>query len=212
MSESPSGIETFASVNCRAVENFDLSLLDDVEDALLHPIDTLGKVGSGAVNAVVHPIDTIQNVGSAVGSVGSYGFDVASKVGTAALGSAKRSVSFVGETAETVFDRVIDQQGSNSNSNSNLDRVSGSGLPSHHTGEMQAGAEPTVPKRRSYLRTVVNWAIVLLIIVLVGVLLFLTFNRWVLAGNALMSGDRMMAATLLSPELSSGISTLAATF
>jgi hypothetical protein len=209
MSESPSGIETFASVNCRAVENFDLSLLDDVEDALLSPIDTLGKVGSGAVNAVVHPINTLQNVGSAVGTVGGFGLDVASKVGSAAFGSAKKSVSFVGETAETVFDRALDQQ---QGSGSNLDRVSGSGIPSHHSDSVQASAEPAAPKKRGYLRTVVNWAIVLLIIVLVGVLLYLTFNRWVLAGNALMSGDRLMAATLLSPELSSSISTLAATF
>ncbi len=208
MSESPSGIETFASVNCRSVENFDLSLLDDVEDALLHPIDTLGKVGSGAVNAVVHPINTLENVGSAVGTVGGFGLDVASKVGSAAFGSAKKSVSFVGDTAETVFDRVSEQQGSGSN----LDRVSGSGLPSHHSDSVQASAEPAAPKKRGYLRTIVNWAIVLLIMVLVGVLLYLTFNRWVLAGNALMSGDRLMAATLLSPELSSSISTLAATF
>ncbi len=208
MSESPSGIETFASVNCRSVENFDLSLLDDVEDALLHPIDTLGKVGSGAVNAVVHPINTLENVGSAVGAVGGFGLDVASKVGSAAFGSAKKSVSFVGDTAETVFDRVSEQQGSGSN----LDRVSGSGLPSHHSDSVQASAEPAAPKKRGYLRTIVNWAIVLLIMVLVGVLLYLTFNRWVLAGNALMSGDRLMAATLLSPELSSSISTLAATF
>ncbi len=208
MSESPSGIETFASVNCRSVENFDLSLLDDVEDALLNPIDTLGKVGSGAVNAVVHPINTLQNVGSAVGTVGGFGLDVASKVGSAALGSARKSVSFVGDTAETVFDRVSEQQ----SSGSNLDRVSGSGLPSHHSDSVQASAEPAAPKKRGYLRTIVNWAIVLLIMVLVGVLLYLTFNRWVLAGNALMSGDRLMAATLLSPELSSSISTLAATF
>ncbi len=208
MSESPSGIETFASVNCRSVENFDLSLLDDVEDALLNPIDTLGKVGSGAVNAVVHPINTLENVGSAVGAVGGFGLDVASKVGSAAFGSAKKSVSFVGDTAETVFDRVSEQQGSGSN----LDRVSGSGLPSHHSDSVQASAEPAAPKKRGYLRTIVNWAIVLLIMVLVGVLLYLTFNRWVLAGNALMSGDRLMAATLLSPELSSSISTLAATF
>ena len=224
MADSVNGIENSLCQGYQSVEHFGANLLDDVEDALMHPIDTLGRVGSTGFNAaayaVQNPVDAVGNVGAATinaaGSVADTGLQYAGKFGSAALGAVKKSVSFVGETAENAYANVMDDE--RQAVTSNLDKVSSSGLPMHHTQalapmpvEAPAPVAARVVRRKGYLRTVVNWAILLLVIVLIGVLVYLTCKRYVLAGTAYMSGDNMLAATLLSPELSTGLSTLAAT-
>ncbi len=226
MADSINGIENTLCQGYQSVEHFGGSLLDDVENAVMHPIDTLVSAGSAGFNAaayaVQNPIDAVGNVGSATlnaaGAVASTGLEYAGKVGSAALGSVKKSVSFVGETAENAYANVMDDE-SASGSASNLDKVSGSGLPMHHTQGMVPlpveGPAPVAPrmvrKSRGYLRTMVNWAILILVVILIGVLVYLTCKRYVFAADAFMSGNNMMAAALLSPELSTGLSTLAAT-
>jgi hypothetical protein len=82
---------------------------------------------------------------------------------------------------------------------------------------------PAVPKQastrmqrsrssgRKFFKTLINWTILLLILLLIGIIIYLTCKRYSLVGDALNKGDRTMAAALLSPELSAGLSTLAAT-
>lgn len=225
MADSVNGIENTLCQGYQSVEHFGSNLLDDVENSLMHPIDTLGQIGSTGLNAaayaVQNPINAVGNVGSATlsaaGTVASTGLEYAGKVGSAALGAVKKSVSFVGETAENAYANVMEDEPRQAYS-SNLDKVTNTGLPSHHTQAMvplpvetQAPVPRGVRKSKGYLRSLVNWAILLLVIVLIGVLVFLTCKRYVLAGSAYMSGDNMMAAALLSPELSTGLSTLAAT-
>jgi len=224
MADSINGIENTLCQGYQSVEHFGGSLLDDVENAVMHPIDTLSSVGSAGFNAaayaVQNPISAVGNVGSATinaaGVVANTGLEYAGKVGSAALGSVKKSVSFVGETAENAYANVMDDEYA---STSNLDKVSGSGLPMHHTQGMvplpveapAPVAQRMVRKSRGYLRTMVNWAILILVVILIGVLVYLTCKRYVFAASAYMSGNNMMAAALLSPELSTGLSTLAAT-
>jgi hypothetical protein len=224
MADSVNGIENSLCQGYQSVEHFGNTLLDDAENVLMHPIDTIGQIGSTGLNAaayaVQHPFNAVGNVGSATlsaaGSVANTGVDYAGKVGSAALGAVKKSVSFVGETAENAYANVMDNE--QNYATSNLDRVTNTGLPMHHTQSMiplpvesPAPAARRVRKSKGYLRTLVNWAILLLVIVLIGVLVFLTCKRYILAGNAYMSGNNMMTAVLLSPELSTGLSTLAAT-
>lgn len=59
------------------------------------------------------------------------------------------------------------------------------------------------------IRNVVNMAIIILVLLLIAVLIYLTFVRYYLAGANLMYGNKIVGAALLSPELSSGLSTLA---
>jgi hypothetical protein len=238
MADSVNGIENSLCQGYQSVEHFGNTLLDDAENVLMHPINTIGQIGSTGLNAaayaVQNPFDAVSNVGSATlsaaGNVANTGADYATKVGSAALGAVKKSVSFVGETAENAYANVMEDQPRQVYSNvvmedeprqvyaRNLDKVSNSGLPMHHTQNMvplpvegNAPAPRVVRKRKGYLKTIVNWTILLLVIVLIGVLVFLTCKRYILAGNAYMSGNNMMTAVLLSPELSTGLSTLAAT-
>ena len=230
MADSVSGIENNLCQGYQSVEHFGANLLDDTETALMHPIDTLGRVGSSGFNAaayaVQNPLSAVGNVGSATlnaaGYVANTGLDYAGKVGSSAIGAVRKSVSFVGDTAENAYANVMNNEQTQSvtnNNTSNLDRVNDNGFPAHHTNALApvyVGAPAPVVtarviKKKGYLRTLVNWAILLLVIILIGVLVFLTCKRYVLAGNAYMSGNNMMAAALLSPELSTGLSTLAAT-
>ena len=59
------------------------------------------------------------------------------------------------------------------------------------------------------IRDIVNMTIVLLVLLLIGVVIYLTFLRYYLAADNFMHGNKWNAAALLSPELSSGLSTLA---
>ena len=59
------------------------------------------------------------------------------------------------------------------------------------------------------IRDIVNMTIVLLVLLLIGVVIYLTFLRYYLAADSFMHGNNWNAAALLSPELSSGLSTLA---
>jgi hypothetical protein len=64
-------------------------------------------------------------------------------------------------------------------------------------------------KAKRAIRNIVNFSIILLVLLLIAVLIYLTFVRYYLAGSSFMHGNKLVAAALLSPELSTGLSTLA---
>lgn len=138
----------------------------------------------------------------------------------------KKGVSFVGESAEKLYRGVAavpeqpEHQLALQRGPSNLDKVTTQQEPSAPMApaqpvEVRAKSPSRMQRVRSsgrkLLKTVVNWTILLLILVLIGVIVYLTCKRYSLVGTALNLGDRTMAAALLSPELSAGLSTLAAT-
>jgi hypothetical protein len=59
------------------------------------------------------------------------------------------------------------------------------------------------------IRNVVNMSIIVLVLLLIALIIYLTFVRYYLAGANFMAGNKMVSAALLSPELSTGLSTLA---
>ena len=72
-------------------------------------------------------------------------------------------------------------------------------------------AQPTkVKKSKTLMKKLINWVILVLVLVLIGVIVYLTCQRYLLVGSAVSSGNNIMAAALLTPELSTGLSTLAA--
>ena len=64
-------------------------------------------------------------------------------------------------------------------------------------------------KAKRAIRNIVNFTIILLVLLLIAVLIYLTFVRYYLAGSSFMHGNKLVAAALLSPEISTGLSTLA---
>lgn len=75
------------------------------------------------------------------------------------------------------------------------------GVPSKGNGRMF--------RAKRAIRNVVNMSIVILVLLLIAVLIYLTFVRYYLAGANFMAGNKLVSAALLSPELSTGLSTLA---
>jgi hypothetical protein len=215
MADFISGVETELSKGFQRLESVGSTLLEDTESVISHPIQSLERVGSATLGAlrrgagyledaaeqvVYHPVQSLESAGSAT------------------VGAIKRGATYLEETAEDVYDKLMVDA-------SNLNKVVTSHLPPHHTRRMVAPSAPAptavvpAPRRavaegtmtRRTLKTIVNWTIVLLVLLLIGVIVYLTCKRYSLAGTSLMSGDRTMAAALLTPELSAGLSTLAAT-
>ena len=65
-------------------------------------------------------------------------------------------------------------------------------------------------RARNTFKQLLNIFIVLLIVALIGVLVYLTCKRYNLVGDAIDAGNSELAALLLTPELSAGLTTLAA--
>ena len=210
MADFISGIETDLSKGFQRLESVGSSLLEDSESVLSHPIQSLERVGAATMGAlrtgagyledtaeqvIYHPVQSLESAG------------------TATMGALRRGATYLEETAENVYDTLMTDV-------SNLDKVVTSHLPPHHTKRMDVVQSPSLPQvvpaegrksSRQMLKTLVNWTIVLLVLLLIGVIVYLTCKRYSLVGTSLMSGDRTMAAALLTPELSAGLSTLAAT-
>ena len=214
MADVISGIETDLSKGFQRLESIGSTLLDDTESVLSHPIQSLERVGSATLGALRRGAGYLEDTAEQVISHPIQSLETA---GSATVGAIKRGASYLEETAEDVYGTLMTDV-------SNLDKVVTSHLPPHHTKRMvappatapavvpaprKAVAEGTVTRRT--IKTIVNWTIVLLVLLLIGVIVYLTCKRYSLVGTSLMSGDRTMAAALLTPELSAGLSTLAAT-
>lgn len=90
-------------------------------------------------------------------------------------------------------------------------------VPQPHLQQpVQVNTKPVPKTQRSnnqrfklVVKNIVNMIIILLILLLIGVLIYLTLVRYYLAGANLFNGNKIIGAALLSPELSTGLSTLA---
>ncbi len=72
---------------------------------------------------------------------------------------------------------------------------------------------PVTPEsKRPMLRKVLNIVLALAVLVLIGVVIYLTCQRYSLVGSAISSGNTGLAAALLTPELSTGLSSLTGVF
>jgi len=171
---------------------------------------------SGIENELAKGYQSVKKFGS---SLVEDTESVLTEVGT----DLRKGVSFVGESAEKLYRDVVgrdqrpEEQIPLRDGPSNLDKVTSKQEPTDRLAPVAVPApvQPAPKMARSNLRkvvkTLVNWTILLLILVLIGVIIYLTCKRYSLVGVALDQGDRTMAAALLSPELSAGLSTLAAT-
>ncbi len=223
MTDNISGVEHETVKSCQPVHSFGASLLEESESALMHPIDTIERAGSATLGAVEragsYTLGAVERAGSAtlgaVESAGSATLGAVERAGSATYGALKSGASFVGRSAENLYGRVMGGHGEvehqivlNQGGESNLDKLN---QHMEMIQQPQPIAGPTLRTRtRNVARTVVNWVILLLVLLLIGVIVYLTCKRYSLVGNALNTGDRLMAAALLSPELSTGLSTLAA--
>lgn len=84
------------------------------------------------------------------------------------------------------------------------------------TKPLYSGIMPTtvVPaeSKRPMLRKLLNVVLVIAILTLIGVVIYLTCKRYSLVGDAISSGNTGLAAALLTPELSTGLSSLTGVF
>ena len=211
MTDNISGVENETVKSCQPVHSFGASLLEESESALMHPIDTIERAGSAAIHG-------IERVGSAalhgVEKVGSGALHGVEKVGSGTYDALKSGVSYVEKSAENLYGKVMGNNTDdhtivlNQGGETNLDKLN------QHMEAIQRPqpvASPIVRSRvRNISKTIINWIILLLVLLLIGVIIYLTCKRYSLVGTALNTGDRTMAAALLSPELSTGLSTLAA--
>ena len=197
MADFISGVENDLSKGFQKLESMGSSLLEDTESVLSHPVESLERAGSATYGALRRGA--------------SYLGETAEQVGASTYGAVERGASYLEDTAENVYGKLMGEV-------SNLDKVVTSHLPPHHT--KRTGVVPRVYTQvvpvvttdsRQMLKKLVNWVILLLVLVLIGVIVYLTCKRYSLVGASLYSGDRTMAAALLTPELSAGLSTLAAT-
>jgi hypothetical protein len=63
--------------------------------------------------------------------------------------------------------------------------------------------------RKDQVKKILNILILIAVIVLIGVVVYLTCVRYRLVGTALSANDRPLAAALLTPEIATGVTTLA---
>jgi hypothetical protein len=190
MTDNITGIEHDTVKSCQPVHSFGSSLLEESESVVMHPISSLERAGEATYHG-------------------------AERLGSATVGAVVRGVERAGSAVKhgftNLYDRVTGHQAQEhgivlNEGPSNLDKV-------NQVSELVQPVAPTVTLRthsRNFARRVVNWIILLLVLLLIGVIIYLTCKRYTLVGDALSTGDRMMAAALLSPELSSGLTTLAA--
>jgi hypothetical protein len=72
--------------------------------------------------------------------------------------------------------------------------------------------QPAQESKRPMLRKLLNIVLALAVLVLIGVIIYLTCQRYSLVGSALSTGNTGLAAALLTPELSTGLSSLSGVF
>jgi hypothetical protein len=207
MSDFITGVENDLSKGFQSLESIGTGLLDDVDNVAFHPLSSIERIGSVTMEALRKGASYIE--------------DTAENI----YGRLKTDAQQAGTAVRTQV--------------SNLDKVVTSHLPAHHTSlqpvselkqspislthieqvqevkpeVVKAVVKPEVVKtvrKRSLLKKLVNWVILLLVLVLIGVIVYLTCKRYSLVGSAIDKGDNLMAAALLTPELSAGLSTLAA--
>ncbi len=81
-------------------------------------------------------------------------------------------------------------------------------IPSH---VYQGGVKAVkyVTPRKDQIKKLLNVLIIISVIILLGVVVYLTCVRYRLVGTALSANDRPLAAALLTPEIATGVTTLA---
>lgn len=160
-------------------------------------MDDINSVGNAIGYGITHPIETLKNtgiaaydatktVGSTIVNTVAHPIQSIQKVGEAASNVITGGASVVGNTAGNVYNGFVGA------SQNNL-----------HTNVFENDSQ-------SVWKKIIKWIILLLVFILVGVVIYVTLIRYKLVGNALSNNDTLMAAALLSPELSSGLTTLAA--
>jgi hypothetical protein len=194
------GIERAGSYTLGAAERAGSATLHGIEragSATLHDVERAGS-------ATIHGVER-------AGSATLHGIE---KAGSATYGAFKSGASYIEKSAENLYGKVMGNNTDdhaiilNQYGESNLDKLN---QHMEMIDQPQPIAGPTVRTRaRNMSKTIVNWIILLLVLLLIGVIVYLTCKRYSLVGTALNTGDRLMAAALLSPELSTGLSTLAA--
>jgi len=202
MSGFISGVESDLTKSCQSMESIGTGLMDDVGETACHPLTSVERIGATTMDVL------------------------------------QRGARYVENTAESVYDKI--RSGSRKGIQlaerelNNLDKVVTSHLPSHHTAQVAnpsvsvpapvAIAYPQVesklevqetPRKKTkeskkLFKKIINWVILVLVLILIGVIIYLTCKRYLLVGTAMSSGNNMMAAALLTPELSAGLTTLAA--
>jgi hypothetical protein len=66
-----------------------------------------------------------------------------------------------------------------------------------------------VTPRKDQIKKLLNVLIIISVIILLGIVVYLTCVRYRLVGTALSTNDRPLAAALLTPEIATGVTTLA---
>lgn len=198
MSGFVSGVESDLTKGYQSMESIGTGLLDEIDDVSCHPLTSVERIGSTTMDVL------------------------------------RKGARYFENTAEDAYNKL--RSGSRQGMQlaerelSNLDKVVTSHLPLHHTAQVaqtkasvpapvvkskvesrpEVHAERKARKSRKLLKKLVNWVVLVLVLVLIGVIVYLTCQRYLLVGSAFSSGNNVMAAALLTPELSTGLSTLAA--
>jgi hypothetical protein len=255
MSEFITGVENDLSKSYQKLEHVGHGLLDDVEELVKHPVNTIERAGKRVMNALregtnyvedktesmYHALrNDLSNVNfkgyenelshdlkyaeytadhlynklkSDADRVGmrleqdvnelevqlENGYHNLNKVNTSrqvlpTCNSNRSNIGMAQNVSQSMYDSTM-----------NLDEKLVS-LPSESTGSSTS----TMSKLRMYSKLFLKNIIVVLVIALLCALLYLTLKRYLLVGTALNNNNNMMAAALLTPELSAGLTTLAA--
>lgn len=205
------GVENETSQKYQSVASFGGGLLDDVVNAFEHPINTIENVGSdiyhGVENTIEHPINTVENVGDDIYNV------------------LKKGVSYVVHTSDDIYDKITGTsphtiyhaavpQPSTSvkqpETKQPETKQPETKQPETKQSEMkQSEFTPSYASRaRKMLKVFLHAIIILLTIALIGTIVYMTFVRYSLVGDAITTGNKTVAYALLTPELSAGLSTL----
>ncbi len=171
---------------------------------------------SGVENDLSKGYQSVKHFGSNLlddsESVASGTLHAIERAGHATYDTLKKSASYVGESAESMYHHVMGDSQPETihpvHHTSNLNKMQTAHLPIPNN--VVVHPKMHLPSKKTMFKTLVNWTILLLVLLLIGVIIYLTCKRYSLIGDAISSGNNMLAAALLSPELSTGLSTLAA--
>lgn len=160
-------------------------------------IEDIQSVGSAIGYGITHPIETLKNTGVAA-------YDATKTVGSAIVNTVANPIESIKKVGEVASDVITGGASVVGNTAGNVyNGFVGASQNQLHTNVFEDDSQ-------SVWKKIIKWIILLLVLILVGVVIYVTLIRYKLVGNALSNNDSLMAAALLSPELSSGLTTLAA--
>ncbi len=173
------------------------NILHHKEDNSNQFIDDINSVGSAIGYGITHPIETLKNTGIVA-------YDATKTVGSAIINTVTNPIQSIQKVGEVASDVITGGASVVGNTAGNVyNGFVGASHNNLHTNVFEDDSQ-------SVWKKIIKWIILLLVFILVGVVIYVTLIRYKLVGNALSNNDSFMAAALLSPELSSGLTTLAA--